>query len=48
MFEKIIRNIVLKNFFTLNLSSTEKQIAEESVKDKYTIALKKAFFYSIL
>ena len=48
MFQKIIKFIALRNFFSVELTSAEREIAIESVREKYAKALKKAFIYCLL
>jgi hypothetical protein len=45
MFKQFIKKVVLNKFFEIELTSGEQIAAEKSVKDKYTKALKKTFFY---
>jgi hypothetical protein len=47
MFEKILNSLVLKNFFKVELTSGEREIAIASVKHKYAKAFRRAFFYCL-
>ncbi len=46
-FERVLFRI-LKNFFAINLSATERDIAIDSVRLKYTPAIVKSFLLSLL
>lgn len=43
-----IKNIMLKNFFKIKLSSIEKKIAIDAINKKYSKSIKKSFFSSLL
>jgi len=48
MFRYFLQNIVLKNFFKIELSGLEKELALESVQKKHIGALKTSFFFGLL
>ena len=48
MFRKILVNNILKTFFEIPLSSKERQIALESVDDKYVPALTNSLIYLLM
>ncbi len=48
MFRKILVNSILKTFFEIPLSSKERQIALESVDDKYVPALTNSLIYLLM
>lgn len=48
MFNILIKKVILKTFFSIELSSNEKKIALGSIANKYTKALSQAFFYGVL
>lgn len=48
MLEKILKYNILKNFFLINLSNKERQIAIESIKDKYVPSIRNSFLFTLL
>lgn len=48
LMKSFINNFVLKSFHKINLSSKEREIADEAVNDKYIPSIQKSLFLSIL
>ena len=48
MFIKFLQTKVLMSFFEIDLTNSEKQIAIDSIINKYSVASKRAFYNCIL
>ena len=44
----VIRKTLLKNFLEIHLTSSERELAEEAIEQKYTVAIYSSVFYCIL
>ncbi len=44
----LIRRTLLRNFLSIQLTSSERELAEEAIEEKYSIAIRKSFYNCLL